>query len=1541
MHTRVKIALRQAVVIAAIMMLVSSALLTPVSAVSVPEKIEIQSPSPVDPKVHIYYDGKDPDMQICSIQTSRPLVMRGIDVLRFKIDSLLNLEYDVSLSKPDYAVYFFQSSQSGVEIGLESYTWAEVAEIVKDNPSVQHVFGVGSAYNLRDTLGNATNLHVENVEVIDIKLGVLYVQWRIADQLSKSSNDDWAETGEQLREDVISDFSDNINEYFSKSVYPETYTGERVPDPITDPRLTERWVEEIPQYDDNGEELQPVMKIGNLAAEEDYIDLRSMTPDSGVGGPMGWLIETVFYSLIDLGFQDLAVHVDAARRLNTYIMSVVENIQEDVEEWYVEQGFTIVDNNFTVSSLLPSQMFELWSLGDQLILDAWYEVDDYIGEFFERIINRPVQNDLTGLCPVFLFRLGTPMNLGSSFASFGAVLRIKLLPDFEIDKEPFKTFMNDAVFGDLDLDDMSDTETAFLEVRKFVDVIPVMDIDLGICAFLPTGDDWTQSILGAFTLDFFGYAHLQLAFPPVDASNTDRAFIDVREWGLRFELDASLTLTVSAFLGGAGHGVLSTILDWLSALLQVSITLTLSIVFEISKKYQGQGLPALSTLLLDIIVGVTLYIRLLIVIFRGTFKVGMRFEQRSGILSGSSLAALANDPDPVIQHTLSDIATSKIAFYITIYCSLYFAVDLFFTSWGTHFGGPWETTIELSGSWGSSDYGDEAADLTDSDSDGLPDAFEERMNTMYGGTYIDPASADTDGDGLGDKLELELNTAPNDADTDDDLLTDYEEHMTFLTMPLIADTDRDNLTDYEECITYGTSPFKIDTDGDMLYDWYEINTVYDVSRTSGSYGAVDAVMIGGVVYDDRTDPLNPDTDNDDLLDGEEGENGVQYANETMIEDSDFVWFTHTHPLDADTDDDSIRWEAVSPGEYQRGADNLFMWDMNDGVEILGQYATIPDEEGYPITILTKTNPCNADTDYDSGPLLPNTDGKELSTIPQTDPADGDTDNDGLLDGYEAIGPMGTGTSPVNPDTDNDGLPDYEDYILPTDQRDPDTDDDQVLDGDEYYKYGTNPILNDTDMDGLTDGEELFFFYCNPLVRDSDVDGLTDGEEVLIYLTDPLVADTDNDGLTDGYEVFYSHTDPRLWDTDNDRLSDGEELNIYNSNPLDWDSDHDSLDYPNENGSMTLPLSDGDEVYDYQTSPITIDTDADGLTDSQEIYLAMGYPGSAPIPLDPLNNDTDNDLLLDGQEMILVNVSIITYPYEALTKQLRYHSCPVLNDTDGDGLIDGLEVQWGTDCHVADTDHDNLNDYTEIYITHTNPKSNDTDGDELPDGVEDWNYTGSMTTLASAGSFALAQNETEYWPLYPTDVNDSDTDDDLLPDGLEIFYGTDPLNPDENNNGILDGYEYDFDEDGLSDGAEFYENETWKAPLPIGNNSYGFHWIGQPGGFDNPDSDDDGLTDGEEVHIYGTDPTSADTDGDGVSDGDEVAHGENPVVPITEGYPIWLLLGIAGGLGFIAGIVIPAFFRFTIGKVRGDDSTKKTSSSKKKGKSTKSKEGGKK
>jgi hypothetical protein len=61
---------------------------------------------------------------------------------------------------------------------------------------------------------------------------------------------------------------------------------------------------------------------------------------------------------------------------------------------------------------------------------------------------------------------------------------------------------------------------------------------------------------------------------------------------------------------------------------------------------------------------------------------------------------------------------------------------------------------------------------------------------------------------------------------------------------------------------------------------------------------------------------------------------------------------------------------------------------------------------------------------------------------------------------------------------------------------------------------------------------------------------------------------------------------------------------------------------------------------------------------------------------------------------------------------------------------------------------------------------------------------------------------------------------------------------------------------------------------LGDNEEVFTWFTDP---ENPDSDDDGLSDGEEIAI-GTDPNDSDSDGDELLDGDEVAAGTDPLNP---------------------------------------------------------------
>lgn len=53
-----------------------------------------------------------------------------------------------------------------------------------------------------------------------------------------------------------------------------------------------------------------------------------------------------------------------------------------------------------------------------------------------------------------------------------------------------------------------------------------------------------------------------------------------------------------------------------------------------------------------------------------------------------------------------------------------------------------------------------------------------------------------------------------------------------------------------------------------------------------------------------------------------------------------------------------------------------------------------------------------------------------------------------------------------------------------------------------------------------------------------------------------------------------------------------------------------------------------------------------------------------------------------------------------------------------------------------------------------------------------------------------------------------------------------------------------------------------------------------------DTDDDGLSDSDELYIYFTNPNIPDTDGDGICDGDEVKLGLNPLLKDTDGNGVY-------------------------------------------------------
>jgi len=239
--------------------------------------------------------------------------------------------------------------------------------------------------------------------------------------------------------------------------------------------------------------------------------------------------------------------------------------------------------------------------------------------------------------------------------------------------------------------------------------------------------------------------------------------------------------------------------------------------------------------------------------------------------------------------------------------------------------------------------------LADPDADGVDNVGEYLNGTdpkgpdeLYGGT---PTKDDDDGDGVVDPLERVLGLDPDLWDTDGDGISDGDEIYLYRSSPFDADTDRDMLTDGDE-VQIGSSPIMRDTDGDGLDDPIEISTdptipdtdkdlIPDKSETgavrdSDNDGLPDWVERESEYMNGQTDPFDPDTDGDGLLDGQEdaNRNGRRDGNDPTDRNSDWRQGGETDPTEFDTDgggtgDRIERWfgrDPLNPNDDQMDTD---------------------------------------------------------------------------------------------------------------------------------------------------------------------------------------------------------------------------------------------------------------------------------------------------------------------------------------------------------------------------------------------------------------------------------------------------------------------------------------------------------------------------------------------------------------------------------------------------------------------------------------------
>ena len=426
----------------------------------------------------------------------------------------------------------------------------------------------------------------------------------------------------------------------------------------------------------------------------------------------------------------------------------------------------------------------------------------------------------------------------------------------------------------------------------------------------------------------------------------------------------------------------------------------------------------------------------------------------------------------------------------------------------------------------------------DLDGDGLDDNWERSVF----GNLNQTGAGDFDTDGLTNLQEYNLSTDPEDADSDDDTLTDGAEVNLHTTNPRAADTDLDGLSDAAEINTHLTNPKSSDSDTDGYNDAAEVAQGTN-PNSAAVYPALGA-MVGFFTGGDSGEGLDltgtfPYAFNVGTPGSAPGPiQGVTFTEDT----ASGITVTATNeiptwnaPVYGETaNDDNL--EFILQSIRYSGAPNTVNVDLagltvGKAYKLQLLFAEQGPGRGFDIEVegILRVDEFSSNVAQKSGG---NTRGAVVTI--------------GFIAADDTLNVVLTGNSVTTPafgdhnpilsgvtleemnlaNTDGDNLPDVWEL--------------------QYFGNLSGSDNGNPDADGLTNLDELIR-GTNPSDADSDDDTVNDGAEVALG-TNPMVADSDGDGLGDGAEINVHHTNPLKSDTDDDLFSDRDEL-IAGTNPL--------------------------------------------------------------------------------------------------------------------------------------------------------------------------------------------------------------------------------------------------------------------------------------------------------------------------------------------------------------------------------------------------------